>query len=180
MHPEARQWVEANLPAGVRSVLELGSYDVNGNVRDLLPGVPYIGVDIRPGPGVDVVTDAASMYEIPCDPQLWKLQGTFDLVLCLEVLEHCEKAADIIGNAARALRPGGTLIVTTAGPGRPPHGVGGLVVGEEYYRNITREQLGLWLRHAGFTAIVLDEARDGQDVRCMGQFPASQTVAGWP
>ena len=37
------------------SVLECGSYNVNGSVRDLFAVREYIGLDWRPGPGVDVV-----------------------------------------------------------------------------------------------------------------------------
>ena len=41
-------------------ILEIGSYQVEGqdeliDLRGLFPGRPYVGVDCRPGPGVDCV-----------------------------------------------------------------------------------------------------------------------------
>jgi hypothetical protein len=44
-----------------KRVLELGSYIVNGSLRDIILKFgpkEYIGVDIVPGPGVDVVCGA--------------------------------------------------------------------------------------------------------------------------
>jgi hypothetical protein len=43
-------------------ILEIGSYQVADqrdliNLRDLFPGKSYLGVDIRSGPGVDLVAD---------------------------------------------------------------------------------------------------------------------------
>jgi hypothetical protein len=41
-------------------VLELGSFNVNGTVRDVFHSVEqYVGVDERPGPCVDVVCKAS-------------------------------------------------------------------------------------------------------------------------
>ena len=65
MHPAALQWVtEAldDLPAPTR-VIELGSLNVNGGLRHLFPPeCDYIGVDLQPGPGVDVVADACTYH----------------------------------------------------------------------------------------------------------------------
>ena len=67
MHPEARAFVAAaatRLPPG--PVVELGARDFNGSVRDLFPGAPaYVGVDLAPGAGVDVVADAADWRPPP-------------------------------------------------------------------------------------------------------------------
>ena len=51
--------------AGKR-VLDVGSYDVNGSVRDgieMLGCAEYIGVDMRDGPGVDEVCDTVKLVE---------------------------------------------------------------------------------------------------------------------
>ena len=61
MHEEVRDWLgelrRQYLEAFVcDSVLECGSYNVNGSVRGLFAAREYVGLDWRPGPGVDVVS----------------------------------------------------------------------------------------------------------------------------
>jgi SAM-dependent methyltransferase len=41
------------------------------------------------------------------------LDGTFDVVLCTEVLEHLDRPRDAMKHLANAVKPGGHLIVTT-------------------------------------------------------------------
>lgn len=40
-------------------------------------------------------------------------EGRFDLILCVDVLEHIEEDRKAIGNISRALKPGGIFIFTT-------------------------------------------------------------------
>ena len=135
MHPAAREFVAAHRRQG--AVLEFGSRFVNGGVRDLF-GEPYIGLDIEPGPGVDVVADAAS-YRHPVP---------VDVVVCCEVLEHTPAWREIIANAAANLVDGGLFILTTATDPRAPHSAvdGGAVRGGEHYANIDPEDLTLVLK----------------------------------
>ena len=124
-------------------IVEFGARDVNGSVRPLFPGVPYIGVDLIPGPGVDVLGGGAT-YEPPSPP---------DTVLCLEVFEHTPDAPLIIANAAHILAPGGMLIATMATDPRRPHSGldGGPLRDGEFYRNVRPDDLVDWLHVAGFT-----------------------------
>jgi len=56
-----------------------GSLDVNGTPRELFKECEYVGVDIRPGDGVDhVMTGAQSGF----------LDDAFHVVLYLETMEH--------------------------------------------------------------------------------------------
>jgi SAM-dependent methyltransferase len=140
MHPQAYEFVKGALRdidmAGKR-ILEFGSYNVNGSVRPLFAGcAEYVGVDTRPGPDVDIVADAATIDGL----------GEFDIVVCCEVLEHAPDPEAIIVSAKRSLKPDGLLILTAAGPGRPPHGVMGMAVGNEYYANVEPDALSKWLR----------------------------------
>lgn len=157
MHAEAMDFCRSVLAMmrPPRLVCELGSRNINGSVRDLLPDVAlYVGVDCVAGPGVDVVADA-SVWR----PGSWV---QFDLVVCTEVLEHTPTAAAICFNAFHLLRPGGVFLVTAAGPDRPPHScTGGVIVGDEFYRNVRAEDLREWLWPFPLVAV---RERDRQDV----------------
>ncbi len=154
MHLAARLWVRRFATKAPCAVLEIGSRNVNGGIRDLFPNAsPYTGVDIRPGPGVDIVADAAT----------WEPDRHYDLVVSTEVLEHAEVWRDIIKTCWRALAPDGVLIMTAAGPGRPPHSHDGdesLAEGE-WYENVAPEPLRE--ATAMFTDVVVDVA--GEDIR---------------
>lgn len=96
----ARQ-VDAHQLAG-RSVLEIGSYNVNGSVRHLFTG-PYFGVDTRPGPGVDLVID-----ELQHDYN----GGGYEVVVSTETLEHDPFPWLTLQAAYCAIEPAGHLLVT--------------------------------------------------------------------
>lgn len=135
-------------------VVEIGSRNVNGSPRGLIePCAWYVGVDLRPGRGVDLVADAADGLIL--SPR------AFDLAVCAEVMEHTAAGNLICANVVRWLRPGGVLLVTCAGPARQPHGVDGRAVGPgEYYRGVSEEELATWLAPYG-AALTWD--RSGQD-----------------
>jgi len=93
-------------------VLEVGSADVNGSVRGLLPQEGYVGVDLAPGPGVDTVADAA---DLPFP------DGSFATVVSTEMLEHALDPVACVAEMARVLRPGGRIVLTARSPGFPFH-----------------------------------------------------------
>jgi SAM-dependent methyltransferase len=108
MHASVRAWVVDTVAIeglAARSVLEVGALDVNGSVRDCFSG-PYIGVDMRDGPGVDQVANA---HDLPFG------DATFDVVVSTETLEHDDAYWLSLAEMGRVLRPGGQLLVTTRG-----------------------------------------------------------------
>ena len=132
MHAEARQWVENFATMQPISVIEIGSKNVNGSIRDLFPNATWHGIDRESGAMVDQVTDA-----IDYTPNM-----PADLVVCCEVLEHADNWRQIINRAAEWLKPEGVLIVTCAGLGRKPHSCdGGPLKPNEYYANIDPSEL---------------------------------------
>ena len=85
MHQSSLRHVEDLLSryaarAGV--LADIGSMDVNGTYRHLFPGWRYIGVDMEPGPGVDIV--ARKPYRYPLASE------SVDLVICGQAFEHME------------------------------------------------------------------------------------------
>lgn len=115
-----------NLSAG--HVLEFGSLNVNGSVRDYYPqALSWWGVDIIGGQGVDEIQDAAD----------WRSHRRFDVVVCAEVFEHTPRWSEIVINMHRHLVDGGLLLASCASRDRPPHGATTDFPGiNEYYENI--------------------------------------------
>jgi len=101
-----------------RALIEIGSYDVNGSVRPYLESLApasYVGVDINPGPGVDLVCDAEHLLD-RFGPE------SFDVVISTELLEHVRDWRAVITGMKRLARPGGLIVITTRSLGFPIHG----------------------------------------------------------
>jgi SAM-dependent methyltransferase len=94
-------------------ILDIGSCDVNGTYRQFFddPAWVYVGLDLAPGPGVDVVVR---------QPYRWKelRAASFDVVVSGQAFEHIEFPWVTILEVSRVLRPGGLLclIVPSSGP----------------------------------------------------------------
>lgn len=145
---EVRAW------AGNTLLVEFGAQDVNGTIRDLpilqVPtGLDYIGVDLAPGKGVDLVMDAR--YITPDD--LGDRQA--HIVVCTNVFEHDERWDELVAAAYRILVPGGWFIVQCAGPGFQVHSGRSESLElepDEWYRNVPHDVLREVLRREGFVS----------------------------
>lgn len=100
-----------------KRVIDVGSHSYNGNmsiVAEKLHPQEYIGVDMIPGPGVDVVCLAEDLVE--------KFgEHSFDTVISNELMEHARNWREVISNMKRILKPGGTILLTTRGRGFKIH-----------------------------------------------------------
>lgn len=94
-------------------VLEIGSWDVNGSIRNFFKDCDYLGVDIAEGPGVDLVSKGEDISL----PDVY-----FDVVVSCECFEHNVEWVRTFKNMIRMLKPGGLCIVTCATLGRSEHG----------------------------------------------------------
>lgn len=160
MHAEAFAWVAAHATQDEVTTLDLGGRNVNGSIRDLFPNnTRYVAVDIREGDGVDVVADAST----------WVPDTEYDVVVSTETFEHTPVWPDICLTAFKALRTGGKLILTMAGPGRPEHSAidGGPLRPSEYYGNVDPEHLKQVLIVAGFKDVIVDFRVSPADTRAV-------------
>ena len=100
-----------------RKILEVGSLDVNGSLREHVMSLSpesYTGVDILPGRGVDVlcrVEDLVTRFG----------ENKFDVIICTEMLEHVRAWRAAVANMKRCLLRGGLIVLTTRSPGFPLH-----------------------------------------------------------
>lgn len=92
---------------GYAEVLDVGSYDVNGNLRATVEsrGWTYTGLDITEGRNVDVVSQDPYHYPFA--------DGHFDVVLSAYVAEHIPYIWQWVPELVRVLIPGGLLVVVT-------------------------------------------------------------------
>lgn len=128
VHDEVLRWFEfvrdTNPSRWRGPVIELGSYDMNGSIRSLFDGCEYVGVDVRPGPGVDVVSQSHDVA---------LREGGYAVVASTEMLEHDPKWRESIHRMLELVAPGGLVVITCAAPGRLPHGLDF----SDHYRNIS-------------------------------------------
>jgi SAM-dependent methyltransferase len=90
-------------------IYEFGSFQVEGqeqyaDLRSLFPGKKYVGCDMRPGLGVDLVQDVSAMT-IP--------SNSVGTVLCIETFEHVFEVRKAFDEVFRVLKPGGLFIITS-------------------------------------------------------------------
>lgn len=145
MHPEAIEFcqsVKRQFPQMFhgKTVLDVGSYDVNGNNRHLFTDCAYTGIDVAAGPNVDKIGEVHQV-----------LSGAeeCDVVICTEMLEHDPNWVLSIRAMYRALKPGGLLIITCATTGRKEHGTSksepeanpGFKALGDYYQNLTIDDI---------------------------------------
>jgi len=90
-------------------IFEFGAFQVDGqegfaDLRSLFPGRKFIGCDMRPGPGVDLVEDVTAI-NLP--------DASAGTVLCIETFEHVFEVRRAFDEVFRLLKPGGLFVITS-------------------------------------------------------------------
>jgi len=117
------------------TVLEVGSLDINGSVRQFFQDCNYTGIDLGEGKGVDVV----------CNGQDYNANdNTFDTCISCECFEHNPEWVATFNNMYRMTKPNGLIIMSCATTGRPEHGTKRTSPSDapfcgDYYKNLTEQ-----------------------------------------
>ncbi len=134
------------------TTLEVGSYNVNGQVRDIfneLVNGTYLGIDFQDGPGVDQIVNALDLVaEFG--------EESFDNVVCCDTLEHIDWFWVALQEMKDVLRPGGYLIITV-----PDFGVEVHRHPQDYWR-FGEDSMHLLMK--GLTLVHQDQIRFGWGV----------------
>lgn len=94
-------------------VLEVGSLDVNGNLKEFFEE-GYWGVDMREGANVDQVVNGHDLVSTFGENQ-------FDLVICVDTMEHDDKFWLTMENLKGVVKPGGWVVVGVPSRHCPEH-----------------------------------------------------------
>lgn len=138
-------------------VLEVGSFDINGSVRDLFERSTFFGVDRNDGSNVDTVGwfhlwAAEHLKRLA----LLRMQPHYDVVFSTECLEHDPHAELTVKAMIDCCAKGGLIFLTCAGPGREVH----CLETTGHYKNITRQELEQWFADKGETVSVMENSVD--------------------
>lgn len=145
------RFLRAELGACRGRVLDVGAGE--SPWRGLLAEADYVGLDVEQASAFGMRRKPDIVYydgsKIPFG------DGTFDHVLCVEVLEHVPDPAVFLAEMIRVLRTGGTLILTVPWSARVHH------VPHDYCR-FTRFGLAAIVTSAGFADVRIEER--GHDI----------------
>jgi SAM-dependent methyltransferase len=146
------------VPAGAREVLEVGcGRGVTGKLLQDTLGCRVTGVELNP-----VVAKEAARHlhrVLQGDVQALEVDGSYDIVVALDVVEHLVDAEAFLARVQRLLAPGGRAILSIPNVGHYSV-VEDLIAGRwdyvpmghlcyTHYRFFTGRTLGDWLRRAG-------------------------------
>lgn len=148
-----------------KNVLEVGSWNVNGSVRQFFSECDYVGIDIHEGNDVDVII-RASEFSV-------SKERKFDVVISCEMLEHDWEWKQSLESMYDNLKSGGLLLITCAAPNRPEHGTNEHTPEDSpsttsYYRNISIEDFKSVLSEEMFLTYEIEIVREGMDLLFYG------------
>ena len=100
-----------------KKVLEVGACDYANSLRLIVEAYhpsEYVGVDMKKGPGVDVVCNAENLVE-----RFGK--DSFDVVISTGTLEHVRDWKKVVSNIKNVCKPNGIILITAPSKGFPYH-----------------------------------------------------------
>ncbi|MCC7200168.1 MAG: bifunctional 2-polyprenyl-6-hydroxyphenol methylase/3-demethylubiquinol 3-O-methyltransferase UbiG [Gammaproteobacteria bacterium] len=165
LNPLRLDFIEARAGLAGRRIIDIGCG--GGLLAEGMAarGAQVTGIDLAEGP-LQIAKLHALEAGISVDYRLEaaeaaaeRLPAAFDVVTCLEMLEHVPTPSSIVAAAARLVRPGGTVVFSTLN--RTPKAFAMAIVGAEYVlkllprgtheyaRFIRPSELMRWARAAG-------------------------------
>ncbi|WP_148863244.1 bifunctional 2-polyprenyl-6-hydroxyphenol methylase/3-demethylubiquinol 3-O-methyltransferase UbiG [Marinobacter fonticola] len=168
INPLRLNYIDERAPLPGRKVLDVGCGGGLLSEGMAQRGAHVTGIDMGEAPlsvaklhglesGIKVDYRQVPVEELAEDPEH---AGQYDVITCLEMLEHVPQPASIIRACARLLKPGGDLFVSTIN--RNPKSFLFAIVGAEYVLNMLPKGTHEWrkfirpsemadfLRHAQF------------------------------
>lgn len=167
INPLRLDWIRQHVQLSGGEVIDIGCGGGILAESMAVSGATVIGIDMAEGPlavarlhqhesGAKVEYRQATAEELAAEAP-----ASFDVVTCLEMLEHVPDPAQVIQSCAELVKPGGHVFFSTIN--RNPKSFAFAIVGAEYilkllpagtheYEKFIRpSELEAWARHAGLT-----------------------------
>lgn len=120
-------------------MLEIGSLNINGTIRQFFKDCEYVGVDLDEGRDVDLICEG-QLVDHP--------DNTYDTTGSCNCFEHNPHWIETFRNMYRMTRQNGLLFIVVPTTGYPEHGTSKrakhdspltIAKGWEYYQNLTEQ-----------------------------------------
>ena len=167
INPLRLDWIRQHAQLGDRKVIDIGCGGGILAESMAMAGATVIGIDMAEGP-----LAVARLHQHESDAQVEYRQataeelaaeepGTYDVVTCLEMLEHVPDPSQVIRSCAELVKPGGHVFFSTIN--RNPKSFAFAIVGAEYvlkllpagtheYEKFIRpSELESWARRSGLS-----------------------------
>lgn len=168
INPVRLEWIDAVVGLAGKRVLDVGCG--GGLLAEAMAqrGARVTGIDMSPESlavaRLHLLASAqlpVDYRELPAEDLAAESPSTFDVVTCMELLEHVPDPASLVHSCARLVRPGGSVFFSTIN--RTARSFATAIVGAEYlsglvpkgthrYSQLIRpSELDAWGRRAGLT-----------------------------
>jgi len=185
INPLRLDWIDRHARLAGKRVVDVGCG--GGILSDSMArrGAQVLGIDLATKAlkvaklhGLDAATPSIEYREVAVEALAAEQPGSFDVVTCMEMLEHVPDPSSIVAACHALLKPGGWAFFSTINRNAKSflfaivgaeHVLKMLPKGtHEYARFIRPSELGRWIRQAGFTT---------HDIRGMTYNPLLQRYA---
>jgi len=120
INPLRLDWIDSLAPLNGKRVVDVGCG--GGILADSMArrGADVLGIDLATKPlkvaqlhAIEAGTPRISYREVAAEALAEEQPERFDIVTCMEMLEHVPDPASVVAACARLARPGGTVIFST-------------------------------------------------------------------
>jgi SAM-dependent methyltransferase len=133
-----------------KTVLDVGSGDINGNNRFLFEDCSYEGNDVYEAKNVTLVSKTSALPFA---------NESFDTIISTECFEHDPEWKESLQKIASMLKPGGLFCFTCASTARREHGTRRMNPGDSYG---VIGQVDGWMDH--YKNLTIDDVREAIDL----------------
>jgi len=168
INPLRLDWIEQHVRLGGQRVLDIGCG--GGILSDAMArrGAQVLGIDLASKAlkvarlhALEAETPSIEYREVAAEALAAEQPGQFDVVTCMEMLEHVPQPASVVNACAQLVKPGGWVFFSTINRNAKAflfaivgaeHVLNLLPKGtHEYARFIRPSELAQWCRDAGLT-----------------------------
>jgi len=163
-----------------KTVIDVGSLDINGSNESLFRKCWYEGIDIVAGKNVDhvgkaheVIPKIGTTAKFSLIKRQYLLHLTTDVMISTECLEHDADWKMTLAAMYDYLKPGGLMLITCASEGRAEHGTTACDPKcspgtNDYYKNVTFDMFSSVIKPELFKTYYLNYDTGWNDLQFYG------------